>query len=214
MRSQLRFKCAAALAALSVAATAGAQVVGPGTNLADNNGTDTAGGRINIDQSVAPTLPAGQYTATLFNFDAGIAGDVTPFLAFRPNAADDDTYQVLAVGATQSVAGAAQDQSVPFGGSATFTLPAATQLFAGIASSQQNPIILDDGVPSTDHEGGGQPAGSYIVTVGGTVPTDGAISNPDLGRVYAFSVNVQLVPEPTALGLIGVGVVGLLRRRR
>ena len=42
-------------------------------------------------------------------------------------------------------------------------------------------------------------APSYTVTVGGTVPPDGAFSNPNLGRTYAFSVTV--VPEPASIGL-------------
>ena len=121
-------------------------------------------------------------------------------------------YQAVAVGATVDVTGAAQDVSVPFGGSSVFTLSTTTTIFAGIASTTQNPVFLDNGTgPFTQHEGGGQAASSYIVTVGGQVPPDGSFSNPGLGRTYAFSVTV--VPEPTALGSLMIGSVALGLRR-
>lgn len=196
------------------AGVAGAQTfdVGPGTGIA-NDENDTAGGRINVDQGNPVTLEPGEYTATLFNFDAGVAGDVTPFLA---TGGAGNQYTVIAVGTDQTVA-VGQDQSLAFGGSNTFTITTPTQVFAGIASDTQNPIALDNGTgPNTDHEGGGQPAGSYVITLGGTVPPDGAFSNPDLGRSYAFSVSVQLIPEPSAfaLGALGLGFLGCRMRRR
>lgn len=206
---------ALALSAFAGAAAAQSVPVGAGTSI-NNDATDSAGGRINVDQNVPRTLQPGTYVATLFNFDAGVAGDVTPFLAVRPNAANTNAYVAIAVGTPQAIAAPGQNLSLPFGGSATFTLAATTQVFAGIASSTQNPIPLANGAASTDHEGGGQAATSYFVTLGGNVPPDGAFSNPDLGRAYAFSIDVQLVPEPSlaAVTLIGAGVAQTLRRPR
>lgn len=196
--------------ALWPAGLARAAVIGPGTAI-PNEARDSAGGRINVDQGSPLTLQPGTYTATLFNFDAGLAGDVTPFLATGGGASNQ--YTAIAVGSTQSIAAAAQDQAIPFGGSNTFTLNVATEVFAGIASQTQNPIALDNGTANnTEHEGGGQAASSYVVTLGGAVPPDGAFSNPNLGRTYAFSVTVE-VPEPTGLGLGMLGL-GLLARRR
>ena len=206
-----RLLLAGGLAVVGIAGAAEAVVIGPGTGI-PNDENDTAGGRINIDQGSPTTLQPGTYIATLFRFDARVAGDVTPFLA---TGGTNNQYTAIAVGAPQAIAAPAQDQSVPFGGSATFTLAAPTQVFAGIASQTQNPIALDNGTgPNTDHEGGAQPPTSYLVAIGGPVPPDGAFSNPDLGRRYAFAVDVELVPEPAALSLGVFGVLGLLARRR
>jgi hypothetical protein len=196
--------------ALCLAGSAHAVLIGPDTTI-PNDEVDSAGGRINLDVSSSVLLQPGTYAASLFNFDAGTAGDVTPFLA----TGSGNNYTAIAVGLPRVIAAAAQDQSLPFGGSAVFTLLAPTTVFAGIANSNQNPIALDNGVGLTEHEGGGQPATSYIVTLGGPVAPDGSFSNPDLGRQYAFSIDVQAVPEPaTALSAALVGALCALRPRR
>jgi hypothetical protein len=205
-------KAVVALAAMmSIAASAGAQVIGPGTGIA-NEENDTAGGRINLDNRPV-TLPAGNYSATVFNYDAGIAGDVTPFLAIFTGG---NQYQAIAVGSLLTIAGPIQDASAPFGGSFSFSLAGPTDVYAGIANNGQNPIPLDNGTFTfTEHEGGGQPAGSYIITKGGAVAPDGSFSNPDLGRQYAFSIVV--VPEAASIGLAmlgGTALLGVRRRRR
>jgi len=66
---------AASLLILAVAASA--QEIGAGNNI-PNEEFDGTGGRINVDLSTPLTLPAGSYTATLFKYDAGVAGDVVP----------------------------------------------------------------------------------------------------------------------------------------
>lgn len=208
VRDPLRTTLAALAAIICVATSADAQTIGAGTGIAnDEVDTPNTGGRINLDNTTPISLAAGTYTATLFTFDAGQSGDVTPFLAFETT---PNVFQAIAVGATQNLLGFEQDTSVPFGGSAVFTLATTTTVFAGITSSVQNPIFLDNGVGLTDHEAAG--AASYTVTVGGTVPPDGVFSNPDLGRTYAFSVTV--VPEPSSLGLALLGATGLLGMRR
>src|SRR5688500_17367485 len=86
---------------MPLAVTANAQVVGPGTAVANEQlDTPATGGRINVDQGFPVLLAAGTYTATFFNYDAGQAGDVTPFLAISNGV---DSYQVIAVGATQAL---------------------------------------------------------------------------------------------------------------
>jgi len=188
---------------------AGAQTIGAGTNIAnDEVDTSNTGGRINVDNSNPISLAAGTYVASLFKFDAGQPGDVTPFLAVETSA---NVFRAVAVGATQNLLGTELDTTLPFGGSTTFTLSAPTVVFAGITSTTQNPIFLDNGVGLTDHEAAGAP--SYVVTVGGTVPPDGNFSNPDLGRTYAFSITV--IPEPCSIALALFCAVGLgvIRRR-
>jgi hypothetical protein len=195
---------------------AGAQV-GAGTGI-PNDLVDTVGtgGRINVDQGNPLNLPAGTYLITTFSYDAGTTGDVTPFLAVSANASDPtDMYTAIAVGETVNVVAAPlTDQTVPFGGSATFTLSAPRVVYAGIASSLQNPVYLDNDTPglNTDHEGTMAP--SYDVTVGGPVPPDTMFSNVNLPRSYAFSINVEVIPEPSAglLVLAGAGLCGLRPR--
>lgn len=201
-----------AVASLALLATsAPAQDVGAGNDTVGNELVDTGGGRINVDTSTPLTLAAGDYIALTFNFDSGIAGDVTPFLAVLTS---PNVYQAIAVGNPQTITGVNIDANTAFAGSANFTLAATTTIFAGISSQTQNPIFLDDGTAqNTDHEGVGQ--ADYTVTVGGTVPPDGSFSNPDLGRTYAFSITVAPIPEPTALAatLLGGLALGLRRRR-
>lgn len=178
--------------------------IGPGTTIVPNNDLDNPGGRINVDQGFPVLLQPGTYTATLFNFDAGGPGDVTPFLAVSNGS---DSYLVIAVGDTRNVVGIATDQSVAFGANNMFTLLSAQSVFAGISNINQNPIFLGPPGP-TDHDAIALDA----VLVGGTI--DG-FSNPDAVRTYAFSIEVsQALPEPSAvlLGLLGLGALSFRRR--
>jgi hypothetical protein len=203
--------------ALAWSRTAAGSQVGPGTGIAnDELDTPNTGGRINVDQGNPLNLPAGTYLVTTFSYDGGQTGDVTPFLAVSANGSDPtDLYTALAVGDTVNVVAPLPDQTVPFGGSATFTLSTPRVVYAGITSSTQNPVFLDNGTAAnTDHEGAMQ--ASYAVTVGGSVPPDGSFSNAQLGRSYAFSLNVELIPEPSAglLVLAAASLYGLRRRKR
>jgi hypothetical protein len=195
--------------------TATAAQVGPGTAIA-NDELDSAGGRINVDQGNPLNLPAGTYLITTFSYDAGSAGDVTPFLAVSATGSDPpDLYTAIAVGDTVNVVAAAPDQTVPFGGSATFTLTTPSLVYAGIANSTQNPVFLDNGTAAnTDHDGANQT--NYTVMLGGPVPPDGSFSNAQLGRSYAFSLNVEVIPEPSAglLVLLSAALCGLRARKR
>jgi hypothetical protein len=210
VRHTLKTALAVLAAIICVVASAGAQTIGAGTGIAnDEVDTPATGGRINVDNTTPLSLGAGTYTATLFTFDAGQPGDVTPFLATETS---PNVFRAIAVGATQNLLGNELDTSLPFGGSAVFTLATTTTVFAGISSNTQNPIFLDNGVGLTDHEAAGAP--SYTVTVGGVVPPDGSFSNPDLGRTYAFSVTVAAIPEPSSIGLMLLGGTVLLGMRR
>ena len=173
--------------------------VGPGTSI-PHNSLDGTAGRTNVDLSNPVLLQAGDYTATFFNYDAGLASDVQPFVA---SANGVHSYLVLAAGDVRNLAGASENQTVAFGGSNTFTLGAATTVYAGITSSGLNPIPFDSlspGTYTTDHDQSGSQ-----VFVGQTLASFNAPDNP---RRYAFSISV--VPEPSSIVLAVAGIAGLL----
>lgn len=182
---------------------------GPGVSI-PHNSVDGTPGRTNVDLSNPVLLPAGDYTATFFNYDSGLASDVQPFLA---SANGVHSYLVLAAGDVWNLPGASENQTVAFGGSNTFTLGAATTVYAGISSVGRNPIPFDSlspGAYTTDHD---EPGFGHLL-VGETIADFNA---PDNHRRYAFSISV--VPEPGSIALAGLGsgvllVAALHRRRR
>jgi hypothetical protein len=158
---------------------------------------------------------AGEYVGSTFSFNAGQTGSVIPYIAASTG---DDTYEILAVGSQVDIdtSGFDVDTTVPFGGS-SFTLAAETELFAGIVNpaeaGSQNPIYTNLASGETvDHDNNADGAMSLAV-VGGAV--DG-FGHANLGRSYAFSIDVNQVPEPSSVLLIvsGLVMIGLMRRRR
>lgn len=210
--------------ALFLASPSNAATIGAGTGIlalaGANNAFDTPSdgttdqSRQNLDDTFTATLAAGIYTATTWSFHAGQTGSVTPYLAKKTGV---NTYEILGVGDQVDVDTLNSDITVPFGGSNQFTLSEATEIFAGIVNPKvagsQNPIMTNLASGSTvDHDNNADGLLSPAV-VGGTV--DG-FGHANLGRSYAFSVEVEPVPEPTAALLSLTGLAGLLciRRRR
>ena len=137
----------ATLAAAGLAISANAATVGAGvgilTQAGANNAFDTPAtattdqSRQNLDDKFFVTLPAGTYIATTWQYNAGQAGQVIPYLAVLTGA---DAYQIVAVGSTQTITGGfGVNTTVTFGGSSTFTLGAATNLYAGITNPKGPP---------------------------------------------------------------------------
>ena len=216
-----------ACTAVGVAVSANAATIGAGVGTlllpGPNNQVDTPStgandqSRQNLDQTFFVTLPAGTYTATSWQYNAGQTGSVTPYLAILTS---PDNYQIIAVGALQTITGGfGVDTTVAFGGSDTFTLGSATNIYAGIVNpmtiGSQNPIVTNLNSGSTvDHDNNNDGLMSPAVLNG---PVNG-FGHADLPRSYAFSVNVEPIPEPTSALFSAFGLAGMLifrtRRRR
>lgn len=208
-----------------LAASTGAATIGAGVGILGqagaNNQVDTPSdgstdqSRQNLDLSFSVTLDAGTYFADTWEYNSGQAGSVTPYLAVSNGAGG---YEMIAVGSLVGVTdGFDVDTTVAFGGSDTFTLTGTTEVFAGITNppeaGSQNPVytnLASGGL--MDHDNNVDGAISLAV-LGGTV--DG-FGHSNLPRSYAFSVNVEAVPEPSPVLLFGLGGVLLfgMRRRR
>ncbi len=190
----------------------------PGANNAVDTPTDgtTDQSRQNLDQSFTATLEPGEYVGKSWSFRAGQTGSVIPYIAL---ATGPDSYEILAVGDQFDVVPELLDidlVGVPFGGS-SFTLTSTTEIFGGIVNptvaGSQNPIYtnLNSG-SQMDHDNNADGNLSPAV-VGGTV--DG-FGHANLARSYAFSIQVDPVPEPSAALLITVlaGLAVVIKKRR
>ncbi|MDA0811970.1 MAG: PEP-CTERM sorting domain-containing protein [Verrucomicrobia bacterium] len=213
----------ASIAAGFIGNASAATIIGAGTGILLLQGANVAvdtpsdgtsdQSRQNLDDTFTATLAAGVYSINSFSYQAGQTGSVIPYLAKLTAA---NTYEILGVGDQIDVTTLNADVTVPFGGSNQFTLTGSTVVYAGIVNptgpGSQNPIKLNYASGSTvDHDNNADGLISQAV-VGGSV---GGFAHANLGRSYAFSIEVDAIPEPSSaiLSLLGVAVIGLRRRR-
>jgi len=192
----------------SFASTAGAQTIGPGSGITDAGDVDTPNqARLNIDRTTFVNLAAGYYKVDDFGLrvnthDAGIgnAGTIAPMLLIGA----PSNYTTLWVGPDYDPS-ANGVQTVGYtAGTEQFALGAAADVYAGVFTKNQGSAIIGldannsgSGSSQTDHDT------SYTAPVGAGEPVAG-ISNPNLGRTYAFEVNISPTTVPTG-ALIGPG---------
>lgn len=201
----------AAGAASVISIGAGAATTGGGGDF--NASTPDSGERLNVHARRGQTLPAGTYDMISSAVDsAGLTGAIVPFLATLTDDAAR-AYRTVQVGPPTEVSTRGIYLKRYPEGAYRFTLTEPTVVYAGVYTTGGGRVdYLAGGV--TDHQGGtfGEPGGPQGPTAGGQAV--GSFSNPGLDRTYAFEVAVMEVPEPGALGLLGVAAVALGRPRR
>ncbi len=177
MRHRVFVLALAAVLVTLAGTTMGASVmIGPGAGTGSNSAPDT-GDRLNVERDFVP-LPALTYNIDSFSFDSsGTSGTVTPFLA----TGSPSTYTTVWVGPdfNTSATGIVTDTYAP--GSQTVALSSAANMFAGVYTAGGR--VDYSGGGNVDHDN------SYPApTPGSTI--DG-FSNGNLGRTYAFEVNLS-----------------------
>ncbi len=185
--------------------------VGAGAGILSAGQQDTPGqDRLNVDLLFI-TLSAGTYRVSdweLNVFDNAQPGTITPMLLTRSST----NYTTLWLGSAldPSANGA---QSVAENG--FFTLTDTTEVYAGFFTQGGGSglIALDSSnagagnLSLTDHD-------TAFTAPAGLGEAVGGISNPALARTYAFGINTVLIPEPGSLGLLALGGLAALVRRR
>ena len=178
--------------ALAPVAEAATMQIGPGADLGGATTADIAGfERLNVARTDTLTLVAGTYDVLDFQLnvlnhntgDAG-AGTITPMLL----TGEPSTYTTLWVGSAFDPTSLGQQTPATYTpGTQTFTLAATGTVYGGIFTGSNGSAIpaLANGVGSTDHDGNGYTAPT------GAGQTVSGISNPVLGRTYAFEINID-----------------------
>jgi len=203
---------AAAGLAFSAGPAGAAMVIGPGADITNATAQDTPNGeRLNVDRTTFITLPAGEYEVEdwrLNVFSNTEGGTITPMLL----SGAPSSYTIVWLGAAFDPASNGVQTVAETG---TFTLGSATDIYAGFftAGSGSGIIALDQnnvgtGNSRTDHD-------NSFTAPTGTGQTVAGFSHTNLGRTYAFEVNVDLIPEPATFSIIcAAGLPALLKRRR
>ena len=206
---------------LGLIGSAGAATVGFGPGLNGVQDTQSNGAnnqmRMNINITNTVVLQPGTYQATSWDYlaapDSGTAGVTQPVFPFLTAMNGIGNHTVLAYGSTIDTEPGVQN-GVAFGGTNNvFTLTEETTIAAGIqnpsAIGVQNSILTNTGFGRTDHANSGN-----FDEAGGVGNTLDSFGHANLPRTYGFSIEVDLIPEPSSLALLGLGGLFLLRRRR
>ena len=214
---------AAAIGTFALTATSAQAVVvqiGPGANLAGAAQFDTPDlERLNVALTSPAgndfvNLAAGTYNVVDFRLNVndhtagtGGAGTVAPMLL----TGSAGSFTTLWVGGDFDPSSDGVQTAASYApGAETFTLAVTTDVYAGMFTKNQGSAIplLNQSVGSTSHDGNGFTAPT------GAGQTVDAFSHATITRAYAFEVNVELIPEPSAFALLGLAGFGLIVRLR
>ncbi len=176
----MRISAAVAVAmVLMISGNANAVLIGYGPGIGTN--TDSAGSRLNVDETFV-TLGPGIYEVQDFAINSGnTTGTATPFLAKATGA---NAYETLWVGAgfSPGATGAQTDTYTPR--TELIYLSAATDVYAGFAQDAPLVRLADPGpAGNTDHDG-------TFTTPTAPGEAISGFSNANLPRNYGFGMNV------------------------
>tara|TARA_B100000900_G_C20482116_1_gene675913 strand:- start:316 stop:975 length:660 start_codon:yes stop_codon:yes gene_type:complete len=209
------------LLAFALISSASAVTIGFGPNLVGVQDTPSNGTSNEMRQNINVTdtvfLAEGIYQATTWDYQA--AADATngatqPVFPFLTVVNGPGNHTVLTFGDTIDTLPGVQNMVVFGGPNATFTIPAGgATVAAGIqntnANAVQNSILTDTSFGTTDHANGAN--FDEASGVGNTLDSFGFAN---LTRTYAFSIEVEQIPEPSGISLILLSGAALMLRRR
>ena len=218
----LKLAIATPIFALGLTVSASAVTIGFGPGLTGVQDTPSDGTTNQMRQNINITntvfLAEGTYQATTWDYQAaadatnGATQPVFPFLTIVNGPAN---HTVIAFGDTIDTDPGIQN-NVLFGGSNNvFTIGAGgATVAAGIqntnAAGVQNSILTDTSFGTTDHANG-----SNFDEAGGVGNTLDSFGHGNLTRTYAFSIEVEQIPEPSTswIAVLGLAMIVLRRRR-
>ncbi|MFT5496972.1 MAG: hypothetical protein ACI9TH_002373 [Kiritimatiellia bacterium] len=183
--------------------------IGPGSGISNAINQDTPGeDRLNVER-LFTTLSAGTYRVSDWSLnvlDHAQGGSITPMLL----TGSGGNYSTLWLGSSFDPSSNG-DQMV--GESGTFTLPSTGEVFAGFYTQGGGSGIIALDAANAGNFGLTDHANSFTAPSGLGESVTG-FSNPGLSRTYAFEINVQAIPEPSAFSLLIFGSFALFARRR